>query len=205
MRNVLTALLVCSIGSVATAAMTVDVVENASPGAGLESYTIWFNGDVASDALAGFSGRIAGSLHQVWGFSFGSWFSTPYGDSSPPDAKDTRLLLNQGSLTSVAGYFPSEDATNMADQGGGIFYGDGSYLAATATTDMLFAITAAYQQTNTEFARVVIPVGQQAMLTGQAAAADEIQMLLLDVTIPEPATLALLGIGGLAFLRRKRR
>jgi len=205
MRKVLVALVVCSLASVATAAMTVEVVENASPGAGLKSYTIWFKGDTADDALAGFSGRIAGSLHQVWGFAFGSWGPTPYGDSVPADDKDTRLLLNQGALTSVAGFFPSEDATNMQDQGMGIYYGDGSYLAATATTDMLFAITTAFQQTNTEFARVVIPVGQAATLTGTAAAADEIQKLDLNVNIPEPATLTLLAFGlGAALIRRRR-
>ena len=204
MMKALVSLVVLATASVASAALVCEVTENTSPGAGLSSYTIWFNGDTAGDALNSFVGRIDGPLRQVWGVSWGSVYKTPYGDSNPASDEDSRLLLNQGWVTSVAGYYPDEDS-NITPAGDGLYPGYGTYLAATATTDMLIAITPAYQQIDTAFARVVMATGDEVTLTGEAAAADEVQKLDLNVVIPEPATVGLLAVGAVVALLRRRR
>ena len=109
MKRALVSLVVLAVASVASADLIWEVTTNASPGAGLASYTVWFKGVTPGDALAAFVGRIDGPLHQAWG-DYGFYLKTIYGDSNPMDNKDTRLLIPAGNVTSVAEYLPDEDA-----------------------------------------------------------------------------------------------
>ena len=203
MRNVLVGLVVCSIASVSMGALTMDVTKNASPAAGLESYTISFNGTTAGDELAAFTGSIKGNLHQVWGYSFGTWLTSVYGDAVIDDDRDTRILLTDAKIVSVQD--PNEDNPANVDEGMGIFSGFGTYFAETADTDMMFILMAGDRSLNLDLFRVVIPTGEQFGIVGSAGAANEVQELLFDETIPEPATLGLLLIGAAGALIRRRR
>lgn len=218
MRKLLVGLVVCSLASTATAALTMDVTKNASPGAGLDSYTIWFKGAVATDALAAFNGRIDGPLNQVWG-AVGvpptiTYMSTVH-KGSPSDTfqlgtahidPDTRLLLALGDLTTVL-QSPDEDASGLAPVGGWPMHqeGQGTYLAASASSNMIFGIAIGSRSMNLAFAQVVVPTGGQFSVVGEAAAADEVQKLVFDETIPEPATIGLLVVGSIVALIRRRR
>ena len=217
MRMALISLVLLTVASVAPAALYCEVTENASPGAGLESYTVWFKGTVASDALAAFDGRIDGPLNQVWG-AVGdpiTYMSTVHNPSTsdtfwPGTAhidQDSRMLLASGHLTTVL-TAPDEDASGMAPVVGWMMHqtGTGTYLASTATTNMIFGIATGARSINLAFAQLVLATGDEVRLTGEAAAADEVQKLELDMVIPEPATLGLLLLGaGAALIRRRRR
>ena len=203
MRKALVGLVVCSIASVSMGAMTMDVTKNTSPGAGLDSYTISFNGTTSGDELAAFAGSIKGSLHQVWGYSFGTWLKSIYGDALIADARDTRILLTDAKIVSVLD--PDEDNPATVDEGAGVFSGFGTYYANTPTTDMIFILLTADRSLNLDLFRVVVPTGGQFTITGVAGAADEIQELEIEETIPEPATLGLLVIGAAGALIRRRR
>ena len=207
MKKVLAALVVCSVASVGLADLTVQVVKNASPGTGLDSYSIWFKGDTPGDALAGFVGSITGTLHQGWYWVSppGFWFKTPYNNTGTENAKDTRLMFPEDWNTTVSGWKPIEDNASPVLATDGVYYGWGTYLAGGVGTDMVVALVPAYQTTDLEFARVVVPTDSQFTLTGEAGAANEKQKLVLDITVPEPATMGLLALGAAAALIRRRR
>ena len=203
MRYALVGLVVCSIASVSMGALTMDVTKNASPGAGLDSYTVSFNGTTSGDELAAFTGSIKGNLHQVWGYSFGTWLTSVYGDAVIPDDRDTRILLTDAQIVSVQD--PNEDNPADVDEGMGVFSGLGTYFATTPDTDMMFILMGGDRSLNLDLFRVVVPTGQQFSIIGSVGAADEIQELVFDETIPEPATLGLLLIGAAGALIRRRR
>ena len=214
MRMALISLVLLTVASVAPAAMYCEVTENASPGAGLKSYTVWFKGTVAGDELAAFDGRIDGPLNQVWGY-FMAYSPTVYNpsasdvwhtaDTSHVD-QDSRMLLASGDLTTVL-TAPNEDASGLATKAGWSNHeeGTGTYLADTPTTNMIFGILPTSRSLNLAFAQVVLAGTAEARLVAEAAP-DTGPKLVLDVIIPEPATLGLLLVGaGAALIRRRRR
>ena len=73
----------------------------------------------------------------------------------------------------------------------------GSYLGGE------FAILVAARSNPLPLALVVIPDGQQVVLTGTAGDAAP-NIFPVNLVIPEPLTLTLLGVGGLALIRRRR-
>ena len=203
MRRALVSLVVLATASMASGALICEVTENASPAAGLSSWTVSFNGTTSGDELAAFTGSIKGPLHQVWGYAFGSWVKTIYGDSFVSDDRDTRILLTDAQIVSVLD--PAEDNPADVDEGLGIFSGVGTYFAATPDTYMMFILMAGDRSLNLDLFRVVVPDGEMVRVTGIAGAADEIQEVTVFVDIPEPATLGLLVIGAAAALIRRRR
>ena len=64
---------VLALASAAGAEMMLDVRRNPDPEPGLESYTLWFTGDAAGEALSAFDGRFDGALSQTWASFRGRW------------------------------------------------------------------------------------------------------------------------------------
>ena len=207
MKKALATLVVLAVASAASADLICEIVTNTSPGTGLASYTIWFKGETSGDALAAFVGSITGPLHQGWYWVSppGFWYKTPYNNTGTDNAKDTRLMFTEDDNTTVSGWKPTEDNASPVLDTDGVYYGWGTYLAGAADTNMVIALTPTHQTTNLAFAQVVIPAGSQFTLKGEAGAANEKRKVILDITVPEPATLGLVMLGAAAVLARRRR
>ena len=80
------------------------------------------------------------------------------------------------------------------------FYGAGSFLDIQDSAELM-VLTANYSMDD---ANADILAGLITNTTGEGLAVSTMGDYTLITTVPEPATLALLGIGGLALLRRKR-
>jgi len=137
---------------------------NPDPEPGLESYTIKLIGTDPDYIVSGFGGRFDGPMSQVmdevpWGS-----LSTPTLDQAgylAPDelARDTHLLWHNGDLVFGTDY-PHEDR----DPNTGL----GSWLAASETQDMAFAFRSDMMAHEITLAQVVVPAGEQVVVSGQA-------------------------------------
>jgi hypothetical protein len=195
-----------------------EITDNGSPMAGLNSYTLTFKGTTPGDKFSAFDGAFTGVLSQMW-YYYKQWYSTVWvGDFVLPleassAALDSHLLLDPHDPSHVLvasganedldstgwtpGVTPPPDA-NLYQRG------LGTYISTTATSNMAFAVPVAFQKTIQPFAQIVIPDGETVHLTGTAVGFNA-QGLLLDLDIPEPATLGLLAFGAAGALIRRRR
>ena len=199
--------------SAASADMAVEVTQNPDPQPGLKSYTVTFTGDDADDALSAFDGRFDGPMSQTW-FWFKAWMTTVWiGDFVLPgeaasEAVDSHMLIDphDASHVLIASEVDEDfDSGNIIETTvDGYDRALGTYLATSANTTMAFGIPGTYQTSNTPFAQIVIPVGEEVWLTGVAVSHDSTRLVLNEL-IPEPASLALLGLSGLGMVLRRRR
>ncbi len=190
MRVGLTVMAVLAMATVANAAVLVSVVPQASPGAGLEAYKLVFSGERVTSVV----GRLDGNMNQVWYLNV---LATPNLDNAnllgADIVKDTHLLFLNADTIPLRG--PTEDGP-----------GTGSYLASdSGTTTFSFGLKAALQTDPRDFAWVVIPTGGQVAVNLSLTTVETPQAAQYpEIVIPEPLTLSLLGLGGLALLRRRR-
>lgn len=200
MRTLVTVLALLAIVGAAQAAVIVNVQPLASPGEGLSAFKVVLVSDTnkiaAVECGGAFTTGFTGALYQNY----------PYGAVTTP-------LLS--SFTGFAGtdiaidshFLPAFDTlvgTPVEDRvanGLGVFpnsFGVGTFLKATG------GFTAANQVYSLDLAQIVIPAGESVNYNMQVSVQGEAAQVLSG-TIPEPATLALLTLGGVAALIRRRR
>ena len=191
MRIVLAMIALLGLVAVAQADVSAVVDPGVDVGGGLTSYLVHLVADCPADSVVGWKGSFDGPLHQVWAFSGG--LSTPTLDNcgylSPPEvAQDSHYMFEDDDLLPAPGGSPAEDGPGTGTYLSGEF---GIIPAATTGQDLVIA-------------QIVLATGSTAQMVGQAGNAQGI-LFDIDETIPEPATLALLGFGGVGLLFRRRR
>ena len=214
MKKVLLVAAVMSLASVASADLMLEITRNADPQVGLESYTLTFKGVTSGDSLSAFDGNFQGPMSQTW-YYWKEWLPSVWiGDFLLPAeaasaAVDTHLLLDPHDAAHVlVASEPTEDFDDLAiieTTVDGYDRALGTYMATTATSNMAFAIPVAYQVTVQPFAQIVIPAGETVLLNATAVSNNGYGLMLVDVPIPEPATLGLLALGAAGALIRRRR
>jgi len=212
---------VLALASAASADMICDVVENASPGAGLRSFTVYFKGTTPGEYLSAVDISFDGPMNQGW-YYYKTWNATPWRGSFYPGeqadwAKDSHILVGQPPHSGAPpgdpatyGVLVAASAGEDCDTSGMSMTGNyefalGTYLASPAGTgSMAFAIGSGWQAASTALAQIVTQ-GGTVMLTGKAVANNG-SYIDLNVPIPEPAALALLAMGaaGIIMKRKKR-
>ena len=168
--------------------------DGGNPTAGLPGYTSYIASLVSdtADDPAGYTGvppaGMNGPMNQIMAFGAlatptmtnANLIGPPFGETW----QDSHFLLLDTDLLVVT--TPSETATYLGGE---------------------FAILVAARSNPLPLALVVIadvPPGQQVVLTGTAGDAGA-NIFPVNLVIPEPLTLTLLGVGGLALIRRRRR
>ena len=165
------------------AGVTVEVEPGVPVGAGLTSYTVNLVADSATDWVAAFDGGFSGAMNQI---KVAGVVATPTLDMAglltPTEAsQDSHFLFLNSQLTSVT--TPAETANSLTG---------------------VFAVNVPDRAESLEFAQIVLADGDSIALTGEVAngAGD---LFDISTTIPEPASMTLLGLGALAIIRRRRR
>lgn len=183
----LVGLLAC--GSVSSAAITVQVSPGVDLGNDLVRYDVRLVADLSADKATAWQGEISGPFNNILA---GGFLSIPTLDNSAflgaDVGKDTHFMfLNADTLPSEP---PLEE--NL---------GGGNWRLSAA-----IGFKPSIQSQDFLLAQVILPEGQTATMTSMTGRANG-DLFTTNATIgevPEPATIGLLGIAGIAILRRKR-
>ena len=197
MRVALTVVAVLAMATVANAALTVTVSGPVDVGAGLSQYIVGFSGET----INGIDLKFTGPLHQEWVPFMATFFDTPTLDnaaylSAELLARDTHILFETAALNTVL--YPALEDNPTPASGTGTYLGNPNEPVGQR---MVFAITSPTDPM--DFAQIVMAAGAQCTMNGTVSRADGTEFPINQV-IPEPASLTLLCLGGLALLRRRR-
>ena len=190
MRTLLVTIVVLSMASFAGATVTA-VHDGGTPTAGLPGFTSYVVSLVSDNAQlpAGFNGvtpqGFNGPMNQIMAFGAlatptltnANLIGPPFGN---PWEDSHFLLLDTDILSAIA---PAENAT---------------YLGGS------FSVKVAARCNPLPLALIVIQGANTVVLTGVATDAAAAVNFPLNLVIPEPLTLSLLGVGALALIRRRR-
>jgi hypothetical protein len=197
MRVALTVVAVLAMATVANGALTMTVSGPTDVGAGLSQYIIGTSGEL----INGINLKVSGPLNQQWVPFMTSFFDTPTLDNAAfltatELARDTHVLFENAALQPIL-YAPQED-NPTPPTGTGTYLGN---LGEPTGQRMVFGILAPSDPQNV--IQVVVAAGSQFTVDGFVSRADGTEWPV-DMTVPEPASLTLLCLGGLALLRRRR-
>ena len=217
LRNTVVVVCVLSLAAVATAAgPNVKMVYKGSPAAGLHRFTLHAWSDPADGAINAWSVFVDDNAHQVW----------PQVGPNPTDLDETLLASDMGSLFDPAwkdldthclygidqlitggidGLTETNDGTNPAGlsltpivAGWDPKVGVGNFVQDGA------ALKPDYQTYSSSLVQLVVPEDEFAVISGGVAGPD-LGTTEFNFRVPEPATLSVLALGGLALIRRRRR
>ena len=215
MRKVLLgtlAVLLC-VGS-AQAAISFSITQNAAPAPGLDSYTVTVLQDDGIRPIAVMSDLNITGTHNVDANSGPVTQAEDWVDGLLMDATwakyDTHLLLDDTQIASTFGSAITETNDGSDPAGLNLFKlaaateGVGSFgNPVGGTQDSLLILNGGF---SLDLLQVVVPAGTTALMDiGIVYGEDSIKEEFVDVPIvPEPATMSLLVLGGVALLRRRR-
>ncbi len=196
LRGIVSVAVVLGLSIAAQAAITASVTSQATTGlSGYTTYSVTLTTD--TDLLASFDISFNGSMNQV-SPSGNETIFLPENPSiyiaSTVDLileRDSHFLFRESQLTVVGS--SSESGTSLA----------ATFAFPAGTNDPMMA-------SSINIAQIVIADGNTVEITGVVAVApfggsSPVDVTLSSFTIPEPASISLLAIGGLALLRRRSR
>lgn len=184
MRTFVTMIALLGLVAVAQAGVAVVVDPGVDVGSGLTSFTVRLVADDPADTVTSWQGSFDGPMNQVKELGI---IDTPTLDRAvgplANEEQDSHLLLHLGDLLIETS--PSETAV---------------YLGGT------FGIKPAATAQDLAFAQIVLRTGDEVLLSGTASNATGVKFSTdALIVVPEPATMLLLGIGGIGALIRRRR
>jgi hypothetical protein len=150
---------------------------------GYLGYTVYLKSDDPANPAGGWAGSFDGPMNQL---KIAGTIDTPTRTLSSAlgaeEPKDSHFLLFDADMLIATA--PSESAVHL---------------------DGIFGIGVAARQQDLPFAYLVIADGDQVAMSGQSSDPDGQQAFDTNIVIPEPASLMLLGLGGMGVLLRRRR
>ncbi len=186
-RSVIAAVFVVCISVAAQAAVTTSFTSSPTVDlAGYTTYIVTLTSDTGD--LTGFEVSFDGPMNQMNLFDLSTIFipdiQTTQFAPHPIFDWDSHFLFYESDLIVVPG--ASESPTHLA-----------AIFAFTGASALI------YTGPSVEIAQIIIADGNTVEMTGEVSVGVTI-VAFADFTIPEPATISLLAIGGIAMLRRKR-
>ena len=200
--------------------VTLEVTKNANPASGLESYTIAAVTDTGVVATLS-DINVSGSIAQTGANLYGSMGLTPYiGDFAAPidpatSPYDSHCVVPATDILSEIGGLVGEtndgnDINGLDPLAGVGFAPSWSGMGTLGTpTNYSMALLPAAQKASVDVFQVVVPAGTAPnvwVLVGVVTLeGDDSFKYPREVQLPEPATMLMLGIGGVGLVLRRRR